>query len=406
MGHEGRDFIWIGNYGRYNEGDLVGGWLEVPFDPSRLDGFLRERCGVDAMHEEVGVFDTDLGGPIGEIGLPYNEYWDLEDLNILGSILDHEMPNLDAVRAWAAEVGAQDPLEFANIALQADDIPYTSWDDSSQGYKNEYEHLAYQLVDESGGLECLSEDQLARNFDYEAFGRELSLTEYTLGELGFMHFGESEVLDDYHDAEEIHEAAAELPPATLGEALEGLKDTIGLALSENAVALDGADMVVDAWRIISDLDDESKEAVRLYLDQKGIPTARQAADTALQAEQISFQPYEGCGSTREEVLGRYEANNFGLTREDLELHFDYESFGREVGYDYQLTDEGYLWSTRGPSCDLYTRRELIERAGLEPEDEPEIDEDLEAPAITEERAWAPEAQGRWEPAAQEYGIER
>ena len=38
--------VWIGNLGKYNEGELVGEWLELPVSKKELDAFLREKVGL------------------------------------------------------------------------------------------------------------------------------------------------------------------------------------------------------------------------------------------------------------------------------------------------------------------------------------------------------------------------
>lgn len=39
--------VWIGNLGKYNEGEIVGDWLTLPVYKDELDNFLREILGLN-----------------------------------------------------------------------------------------------------------------------------------------------------------------------------------------------------------------------------------------------------------------------------------------------------------------------------------------------------------------------
>ena len=39
--------IWVGNLGKYNEGELKGGWLELPKEKEEIDKFLKEVVGLN-----------------------------------------------------------------------------------------------------------------------------------------------------------------------------------------------------------------------------------------------------------------------------------------------------------------------------------------------------------------------
>ena len=45
--------VWIGNLGKYNEGELVGEWLKLPVSKQELDTFLREKVGLQLTQTEV-----------------------------------------------------------------------------------------------------------------------------------------------------------------------------------------------------------------------------------------------------------------------------------------------------------------------------------------------------------------
>ena len=45
--------VWVGNLGKYNEGNLVGKWIELPIDEDDLEKVL-ESIGIDnEEYEEI-----------------------------------------------------------------------------------------------------------------------------------------------------------------------------------------------------------------------------------------------------------------------------------------------------------------------------------------------------------------
>ena len=59
--------VWIGNLGKYNEGELVGEWLELPVSKKELNTFLREKVGLQLTQKEVEK-------SLAETGNCYEEY--------------------------------------------------------------------------------------------------------------------------------------------------------------------------------------------------------------------------------------------------------------------------------------------------------------------------------------------
>ena len=39
--------IWIGNLGKYNEGELVGDWIDLPKSEEKIEKFLKEVVGLN-----------------------------------------------------------------------------------------------------------------------------------------------------------------------------------------------------------------------------------------------------------------------------------------------------------------------------------------------------------------------
>lgn len=49
--------IWVGNLGKYNEGELKGGWLELPKEKEEIDEFLKKVVGLNDEYEEYMIND-------------------------------------------------------------------------------------------------------------------------------------------------------------------------------------------------------------------------------------------------------------------------------------------------------------------------------------------------------------
>ena len=99
--------IWIGNLGKYNEGELVGEWLSLPVPKDELDKFLKEKVGLQLTQEEVeksleedGVCYEEYMINDYETDLPIevSEYDNIYNLNLLAKISEN-VKNMEAVQA-------------------------------------------------------------------------------------------------------------------------------------------------------------------------------------------------------------------------------------------------------------------------------------------------------------------
>lgn len=177
--------IYIANLGKYNEGELVGKWIDLPFSDEEFEELLieikvahrdengefqnwHEEDGI--MYEEVAIHDyeTDLDYKIGE-------YDSIEDLNSMiqdvESLDDYE---LDEVMAYMEAIG--NDLEEA-IDAQSNGRIFLYGVDS-------FTELAEHFVDE--GLYGDIPENLTNYIDYEAIGRDLSFDNFYETEKGIV----------------------------------------------------------------------------------------------------------------------------------------------------------------------------------------------------------------------------
>ena len=151
--------IYLTNLGKYNEGYLIGEWVELPVSDEELEE-VKKRIGINKYYEEW--FITDYESDID--GVEVNEYSNIDTLNELAEKLE-ELSNdewkLDIVSACMSEGYSLDD------SIEKIDDCYI-WFDCS-----DMEDVARQYVETCGLLDEIPE-HLQNYFDFESFGRDMS----------------------------------------------------------------------------------------------------------------------------------------------------------------------------------------------------------------------------------------
>ena len=156
---------YITNLGKYNEGELVGETLEFPTSPQEVQALLK-RIGVDGIRYEeffITSFDGDVLGLYDYLG----EYENLDELNHLACLLSEldqgELEKFEAVLHTGAHTSSV-----------ADIINLTQNLDCFELYpeiENEEDLGRYWAED------LPIPEELKDYFDYEAYGRDISINE-------------------------------------------------------------------------------------------------------------------------------------------------------------------------------------------------------------------------------------
>lgn len=152
--------IYLTNLGKYNEGELVGEWVELPVTNEELQEVF-ERIGIDGKEYEE-CFITDYECDLYEV----KEYENIDTLNEIAEKLEELDENENKVaKALMSELGytLNEAIEKVN---NGDYTIYSDCDNMTD--------VAYQVVEECGYLNNVP-DNVARYFDYEAFGRDLGI---------------------------------------------------------------------------------------------------------------------------------------------------------------------------------------------------------------------------------------
>lgn len=151
--------IYLTNLAKYNEGELVGKWVELPRSEEELKADLKEVLGSD---EEYFITDYE-----SDCGIEVEEYSNLEDLNEKAEQLaDMDEYDQEIFKALLENCSFDEALEV----FERGDYMYYD------GVTDDYD-LGYRYAEETGLLYGAPE-ALKNYFDYEAFGRDLSFDGY------------------------------------------------------------------------------------------------------------------------------------------------------------------------------------------------------------------------------------
>ena len=160
-GCDGEPSVYVGTYGKYNDGSLCGLWIDLS-SFNAYDEFIDFCRAIHADEEDPELMAQDYEGfPrqwYGESGFDEDDFDHIKEYCELC-----DKYNQDAV---------DDYMEFA------DDL-----DDFEEAYCGEWESeedFARHIVDECYDLERTMGD-LSRYFDYDAFARDLFMWDYNMG---------------------------------------------------------------------------------------------------------------------------------------------------------------------------------------------------------------------------------
>lgn len=158
---------FVTNLGKYNEGELIGEWVQFPINENDFQEIL-DRIEISPAYEEWFVTDYDCNLESfnwQELG----EYPSYDSLEYFGELIN----SIDDVEAVENVYEVASTLEEAIEGLEDGSYNYYS------GIKNNNDWGQY-IVDAyySGDVASLGMDTIEQHFDYEALGRELALDSY------------------------------------------------------------------------------------------------------------------------------------------------------------------------------------------------------------------------------------
>ena len=214
--------IYLTNLGKYNEGELVGEWVELPVNDNFEQAF--QDIGINEEYEEwfITDYETDFDMDISEYANIYElneiaqelERLDEDDkikvkayLSYFGNDIEDAINSIDdatiywdcsnmtdVAEQYAEDIGyefSEDILEEyfdydsfgRNVKYDLEDWAYQDYlddnDDNDDGYESpysgmdDYEIGEYYIENILGDISQLDKDTLVDYFDYEAFGRAM-----------------------------------------------------------------------------------------------------------------------------------------------------------------------------------------------------------------------------------------
>lgn len=178
--------IFLTNLGKYNEGELVGEWVDLPVDDDFEQAF--EDIGINDQYEEWFITDYE-----NDYGYSVSEYENIYELNELAERLE----SLDDTEKLVVEAycdGVDDDLDDAiDVATSGDYSIYWNCNDMTD--------VAYEWVEEVGGISGVSNPE--NYFDFDSYGRDCRY------DLDNMAYDDWEYEHRYDDEDEDNEDAEE-----------------------------------------------------------------------------------------------------------------------------------------------------------------------------------------------------
>lgn len=149
--------IYVANLGKYNEGEMVGEWINLPATEEEMEELL-DRIGINEEYEEIFIPDYE-----NEFGYKVDEYDNLDELNDIAYKLD----NLTTDEEEKIKAGLE-LWSFEEVFDNLDD--FILMEDINTDYD-----LGCYWIEESGCYDLDNLGMLRNYINYEAFGRDVRL---------------------------------------------------------------------------------------------------------------------------------------------------------------------------------------------------------------------------------------
>lgn len=151
---------YVTNLGKYNEGELLGKWIDLPIDDEEFEEVLQE-IGVDGENYEEYFFTDYSYNNVEDLNL--SEHENIEDLNEIAEQLENLSDyELDAFNAIVQHFGV-------DYALKFDIDNYSFYPDITND-----EELGRYYVDEVYCDDIKTGSALYDYIDYESLGFDMS----------------------------------------------------------------------------------------------------------------------------------------------------------------------------------------------------------------------------------------
>lgn len=128
--------VYVANLGKYNEGELIGAWLDLPQSRAKIDEFLRDTVGLtldseeayakglrgERVHEEYAIHDYEFPQDMNGFTPNISEYASLDKVNVLACLIEQADEDcLEIMEAYQQNIAnAMGNSLYAEICEMAD----------------------------------------------------------------------------------------------------------------------------------------------------------------------------------------------------------------------------------------------------------------------------------------------
>ena len=345
---------YITNLGKYNEGDLIGEWVEFPIDEDEFNEVLK-RIGISDQPDADGQiyeewFVTDYECDLDAFNWQdLGEYPSYDDLQEFGELLE----SIDDVEAVNNAYEVTGDLQEAIDGLDSGRIMYYPGIDSLTD-------MAYELIDQMGGVEELGKDTQENYFDYEALGRDTRINGGYTEDIPDASAGRYFCGDDDADYTEIGEAwltkiQDDVDPDEISwhSAIDPVLASDPEVVEWAAEYYEGSDMPSDPSEIAEEflenvVDGDWKRVSEVCADYADLEEIGRMLDkeTYYISDAEVSAGYYWCGDddASDEEIGEAMVDELGFGGvSNKEYYFDYEAYGRDLGYGgFSITHDGCI----------------------------------------------------------------
>ena len=157
--------IYIMNLGKYNEGSLVGEWLELPASEEEIKETL-DNISINDLYEEYIIADYE-----NNFNFKISEYSNIEELDqvaeYLESLDEYEQQQVNAL----LDGGYIDYKNLVNEDIELDNYIFVELDQNT--ILSDESNLAYSLIDTFYNGDLSQIQDIENYFDYEKFANDL-----------------------------------------------------------------------------------------------------------------------------------------------------------------------------------------------------------------------------------------
>ena len=157
--------VYIMNLGKYNEGSLVGEWLELPASEEEIKETL-DNISINDLYEEYIIADYE-----NTFDFKISEYSNIDELNqvaeYLESLDEYEQQQVNAL----LDGGYIDYKNLVNEDIELDNYIFVELDKNT--ILSDESNLAYSLIDTFYNGDLSQIQDIENYFDYEKFANDL-----------------------------------------------------------------------------------------------------------------------------------------------------------------------------------------------------------------------------------------